>query len=116
MKRHSLILALATAWIALTLPVQSGAQPVADPSAMDTASAVPLTDGEVKKVDTNTGKITIKHGDIKHLDMPGMTMVFTVKDKGILANVQPGDKVKFQVVTEGGKMVVTQLLPASPPR
>ena len=58
------------------------------------------------------GKITLKHGDIKHMDMPGMTMVFTARDKRLLVNVKPGDKVKFMVVNEGGKMVVTDIQPA----
>ena len=70
-----------------------------------------MTDGEVKKVDPDNGKITLKHGDIKNLDMPGMTMVFTVRDKGQLANLKPGDKVKFMVVQEGGKMIVTDIQP-----
>jgi Cu/Ag efflux protein CusF len=64
-------------------------------------------------VDLDNGKVTIKHGDIKHLDMPGMTMVFTAKDKGLLSTLQPGDKVKFMVVNEGGKMVVTDIRPAN---
>jgi Cu/Ag efflux protein CusF len=38
-----------------------------------------------------------------------MTMVFTAKDKGLLANVKPGDKIQFMVVNEGGKMVVTEI-------
>ena len=57
-------------------------------------------------------KLTLKHGDIKHMDMPGMTMVFTARDKRLLVNVKPGDKVKFMVVNEGGKMVVTDIQPA----
>ena len=68
-----------------------------------------MTDGEVKKVDPDNGKITLKHGDIKNLDMPGMTMVFTVRDKGQLTKLKPGDKVQFMVVQEGGKMIVTDI-------
>jgi Cu/Ag efflux protein CusF len=66
-------------------------------------------EGEVKKIDLEAGKVTIKHGPIKHMDMPGMTMVFTAKDKALLANVKPGDKVEFMVINEGGKMIVTDL-------
>ncbi len=33
-----------------------------------------------------------------------MTMVFTVRDKGQLTNLKPGDKVQFMVVQEGGKI------------
>lgn len=68
-----------------------------------------MTDGEVRKVDKETGKVTIKHGDIKNLDMPGMTMVFTAKEKSLLEKIQAGDKVKFAVINEGGKLVVTDI-------
>ena len=70
-----------------------------------------MTDGEVKKVDLDNGKITLKHGDIKNLDMPGMTMVFTVRDKDQLTKFKPGDKVQFMVVQEGGKMIITDIQP-----
>lgn len=79
---------------------------------MDMSQQAAMTDGEVKKIDMEAGKITLKHGDIKHMDMPGMTMVFTARDKRLLVNVKPGDKVKFMVVNEGGKMVVTDIQPA----
>jgi len=70
-----------------------------------------LTDGEVKKVDLETGKVTIKHGEIKHLDMPSMTMVFTAKNKNLLTDIKVGEKIKFMVVNEGGKMIVTDIQP-----
>lgn len=79
----------------------------------DHSAAQPaLSDGDVRKVDAENGKVTIKHGDIPHLDMPGMTMVFTVKDKAILANVKAGDKIKFLVIQEAGKLLVTEIQPA----
>lgn len=68
-----------------------------------------MTDGEIRKVDKEAGKVTIKHGEIKNLEMPGMTMVFTAKEKSLLDKVQAGDKVKFAVINEGGKMVVTDI-------
>lgn len=69
-----------------------------------------LTDGEVRKVDPSTGKITLKHGEIKNLDMPPMTMVFGVKDKALLAGVKKGDKVKFAADKDAeGNYVVTSL-------
>lgn len=68
-----------------------------------------MTDGEVRKVDKGAGKLTIKHGDIKNLNMPGMTMAFAVKDKALLDKVKTGDKIKFKVVMEGSNMVVTDL-------
>jgi Cu(I)/Ag(I) efflux system protein CusF len=71
-----------------------------------------MTEGEIRKVSKDTGKLTIKHGEIKNLDMPPMTMVFTAKDPAMLDKVAVGDKVRFVVAEEGGKMVVTDLQPA----
>ena len=65
--------------------------------------------GEVRKVDRDNQKITIKHGEIKSLDMPPMTMVFTVKDPAMLEAAKPGDKVRFAVAREDGKFVVTAI-------
>lgn len=67
-------------------------------------------EGEVKRVDSSLGKITIKHGAIKNLDMPPMTMVFTVKEKSMLNDIATGDQVRFIVVSENGKMVITELV------
>ncbi|HEX7891182.1 MAG TPA: copper-binding protein [Ramlibacter sp.] len=69
-----------------------------------------LTEGEVRKVDKAIGKITLKHGEIRNLDMPPMTMVFGVKDKTLLDNVKAGDKVKFAADKDAqGNYVVTAL-------
>ena len=72
-------------------------------------SDLPLTDGEVRKVDMEYKKITIKHGDIKNLDMPGMTMVFGVKDPALLDKIKAGDKVKFSAEKSGAAIVVTDI-------
>jgi Cu/Ag efflux protein CusF len=106
------VLAISALAFAAALPVSSSAQATVDHSKMDMSQLAAMTDGEVKKVDQDAGKVTIKHGDIKHLDMPGMTMVFTARDKDMLASVKAGDKVKFMVVNEGGKMIVTDIQPA----
>ncbi|MDO9253754.1 copper-binding protein [Hydrogenophaga sp.] len=71
-----------------------------------------MTDGEVKKIDKDAGKITIKHGEIKHMDMPGMTMVFVVKDKALLDAVPVGAKIQFMATNENGQMMVTDIQPA----
>ena len=65
--------------------------------------------GEVRKIDNEAGKVTLKHGPIKNLDMPGMTMVFLVKDKALLDSLQLGDKVKFKAISEGDKLIVTTI-------
>lgn len=76
-----------------------------------TASA-DMTDGEVRKVDKDASKVTIKHGEIKNLDMPAMTMVFQVKDPAMLETVKPGDKVRFKAEKSGSNFVVTEVQPA----
>lgn len=76
------------------------------------AQADERVQGEIRKVDRDNLKITIKHGEIKSLDMPPMTMVFTVKDPALLEAAKPGDKVRFWVAREDGKFVVTAIEPA----
>ena len=74
-------------------------------------AAADMTEGEVRRIDKAGGKITLKHGDIKNLDMPPMTMVFQVKDATMLDAVKVGDKVRFVAQREGGAFVVTRLQP-----
>lgn len=68
-----------------------------------------LAQGEVRKLDKAAAKITIRHGDIPSIAMPPMTMVFTVKEAALLDSVKAGDKVRFDVIQEGGKLIVTRL-------
>ncbi len=75
-------------------------------------NAATLTDGEVRKVDFDAKKLTIRHGPIQNLDMPGMTMVFQVREPALLDKVKPGDKIKFHAEKAGSAYVVTQIEPA----
>ena len=68
-----------------------------------------LSEGEVRKIDKEAKKITIKHGPLANLDMPPMTMVFQVKDPALLDQAKAGDKVKFRAEKEGAAYVVTQI-------
>lgn len=77
------------------------------------SAAADMTDGEIRKVDKDNKKLTIKHGDIKNLDMPGMTMVFQVKDPAMVEQVKVGDKVRFKVEKASSGFVVTELQPAA---
>jgi len=72
-------------------------------------SPADMADGEIRKVDMDNKKITIKHGEIKNLDMPGMTMVFQVKDPALLSKVKAGDKVRFKAEKAGSAIVVTDI-------
>jgi Cu(I)/Ag(I) efflux system protein CusF len=73
------------------------------------AVSTDMTDGEIRKVDMENKKITIKHGEIKNLDMPGMTMVFRVRDPAVLEKVKAGDKVRFKAEKSEGAIVVTDI-------
>jgi Cu/Ag efflux protein CusF len=69
-----------------------------------------LIDGQVTKIDTSAGKITLKHGPIKKLDMDeGMTMMFRVQDPAMLKQVKVGDKVKFDAERVKGQITVTKI-------
>ena len=66
-------------------------------------------DGEVKKIDIEAGKVTLKHGEIKNLDMPAMQMAFRVANPAWLTSLQVGDKVKFSADKVNGQFTVTTL-------
>jgi Cu/Ag efflux protein CusF len=68
-----------------------------------------MTEGEIRKVDKDAGKVTIKHGAIPSMDMPPMTMVYRVKDPAMLGGVKAGDKVKFAAEKLGGAFTVTKI-------
>ena len=76
------------------------------------AQAPVLADGEIRKVDKEAKKITIKHGPLPNLDMPAMTMVFRVKEPRMLEQVKPGDKVRFSAEKLDGAFTVTRIEPA----
>ena len=84
--------------------VASNHQPVSG-----TADAVAMTDGEVRRIDRETKKITLRHGPIVNLGMPAMTMVFQVKDPAMLEQVKTGDQVLFEAEKTGGAYVVTHI-------
>ena len=85
---------------------------VAESKSSGSAAPDNLVDGEIRKVDMEAKKVTIKHGEIKNLDMPGMTMVFQVKDPVMLDKVKAGDKIRFKAEKTGGAIVVTDIVPA----
>ena len=71
------------------------------------APARDMADAEVRKVDKDAKKVTLKHGPIKNLDMPAMTMVFQVKDAALLDKLAAGDKIRFTAEQQQGAYVVT---------
>jgi Cu/Ag efflux protein CusF len=73
------------------------------------ADSIPMTAGEVRKVDFETKKITLRHEEIKNLGMPQMTMVFRVSDPALLERVKAGDKVRFTAEKVNGAFTLTSI-------
>jgi len=80
-------------------------------SAVSLAADGPMADGEIRKIDKAQAKITLRHGPIANLDMPGMTMVFKVADPKMLDTLNEGDKVKFSADRVNGAITVTAIEP-----
>lgn len=76
------------------------------------ASTAAMADGEVRKIDKEQGKLTLRHGPLKNLEMPAMTMVFRVADPKMLDSVKEGDKVRFAADRVNGAITVTAIQPA----
>ena len=79
------------------------------PATAKAADTADMSDGEVRKIDKDTKKITLKHGELKNLGMPAMTMVFQVKDTALLDKVKAGDQVKFKAEKVGSGYAVTEI-------
>ena len=74
-----------------------------------------MADGEVRKVDKEAGKLTLRHGRIESLDMPGMTMVFRVADPKLLDGLKVGDKLRFSAERLQGAITITAIERAAAP-
>ena len=59
-------------------------------------------DGTIRRIDTSSQKMTIKHEEIKELSMPPMTMVFRLKDPMWTVQFKVGDLIQFRAVDLGG--------------
>lgn len=79
----------------------------------DDAAVLPWTSAEVRRIDKAAGKVSLKHGEIKNLDMPPMSMVFQVKDPSQLDGLQVGQQVRFQAVQDKGAYWVVKIKAAA---
>ena len=87
--------------------IAAAALVLAAASGLAQTAAPDMAEAEIRKVDRDARKITLKHGPIKNLDMPPMTMVFQVRDVKMLDNLKAGDKVRFSADQQQGAYVVT---------
>ena len=104
-------------WLSATvLAMGLGAAPapaqVAAQVAAQAATPATTTDAEVTKIDKAQAKVTLRHGEIKNLDMPPMTMVFRVAEPKMLDGLAVGGKVRFAAEKRDGHYTVTQIVPA----
>lgn len=103
-------LVLAAAWLA-TLPASLAQSPATQHVAATKPAAVPTyAKGEVKKIDAERGVITLKHGPIKHMGMPDMTMAFHLAHSSQVAGLKVGDQVQFRIEKIAGTLVVVELI------
>jgi Cu(I)/Ag(I) efflux system protein CusF len=110
MKLRTLLVSIAIAASGVA-QAQSASSPTSDHAAHHSGNAptAPQTDGEVRKVDKENNKITLKHGEITNLGMPAMTMVFRVNDAALLDTVQVGAKVRFTAAKDSAGFIVTAI-------
>jgi len=108
-KQTTLALAMVAALTAPAFAVAEDAHHGHGVATKTSSAAAAMADGEVKKVDKDAGKITIKHGPIENLGMSNMTMVFRVKAPALLAQVKPGDKIRFAAEKVNGALTVTRI-------
>ena len=78
------------------------------------AAQAQWANGEIRRIDAQNLRLTIKHGEIKALDMPPMTMVFYVKDPVLLQGLAVQDTIEFQVSLEGTKYYLTEVKKLNP--
>jgi Cu/Ag efflux protein CusF len=100
---------LKTAAVVALLSLTTPPAPPAHAAEPQAAPAGAMTEGEVRRVDKDAKKLTIRHGPIVNLNMPGMTMVFQVKDPALLDKVTAGDKIRFSVEKAGSTLFVTDI-------
>jgi Cu(I)/Ag(I) efflux system protein CusF len=103
------VLALSSAAFAAYAQTEQQSDMATGHTGQTSHSAADMSEGEVRKVDKEAGKLTIKHGPLKNLDMPAMTMVFKAMDPVMLDQVKAGDKVSFVADNINGQITVTQL-------
>jgi Cu/Ag efflux protein CusF len=96
-------------WIPLLTALAVAPPLYAEPATSPVAPAAAMSDGVVRKIDADNAKLTLRHGPITNLDMPGMTMVFKAKSPELLQGLQVGDTVKFRAEEIDGVYTVTAI-------
>ena len=119
MKKHLFTIPLAASLLVLgtgSALAQAPAAAAADShsshhpaAAASTTPQAELSEGEITRWDPRTLRLTLKHGEIKNLEMPPMTMVFRVADASVVGDLKPGDKVRFRAEQISGAYHVQRI-------
>lgn len=112
-RKITLILFIAGLWSSPSFAQQAQDHAAHHPAGAAEAATTSLTEAEVRRIDKEAKKITLRHGAIPNLDMPPMTMVFQVTDAALLDHVKVGDKVRFAAEKREGAFTVTRIESAS---
>ncbi|MFX1679077.1 copper-binding protein [Mitsuaria sp. CC2] len=108
MSLRTLVVSIALAGAASVAPWVAVAANEFGGTVTKASSSSRFTLGEVKRIDAGQGKLTVKHGPIENLGMPGMTMVFRA-DASVLAQLQVGDQIRFKADKVDGTIQITEL-------
>lgn len=88
---------------------ESGGQHSKQAPAATTGQKTGKGTGLIQRIDREKGAVTIKHGPLQGLNIPGMTMSFLVKDKAMLSGLQPLQKVEFELTYDGRQYLITHI-------
>ena len=104
----ALLAASAVAWLPASDAIAAGSDVI-----LELAQATPMADGEVRRIDKEQGKVTLRHGPIPSLDMGAMSMVFRVKDPAMLDRMSVGQKIRFEAAKVDGQLTVMRYEPVN---
>ncbi|WP_334188595.1 copper-binding protein [Noviherbaspirillum sp.] len=104
MKKRFLMYLAAACILGAQLPAHAATH-----AAAPVTESAEMSEGEIRKVDKDARKVTIRHGDLKNLSMPPMTMVFEVTEPAMLDKVKAGDKISFVAEKVEGRYTVTRI-------
>ena len=81
-------------------------------SSAEASAPMEMVSGQVKKVDTARGRVTLAHGPLSNLGMPAMTMSFKVANASWIKQMKVGDKVRFMADRVDGVFTIVHFEPA----
>ena len=77
--------------------------------AQNAAKPNAFVNAEIRKIDLENRKITLRHEAIPQFGMEPMTMAFRVADSAMLEGWKVGDKLSFRLERVDGVLLVTAL-------